>query len=134
MNIPIRRRLTTLVATAALGLAGCSSDKGNGHAPAGGARPTTQAPSGEAPDAEVRAEREKLTPEDRALADAQEWCAVTTDSRLGSMGPPLKLSVNGQPVLVCCKGCQRKALADPDKTLATVTDLKAKAKADAGKK
>ena len=29
-------------------------------------------------------------------------------------------------VFVCCKGCQKKALADPDKTLAKVEELKAK--------
>ena len=75
---------------------------------------------------DVAAERAKLSPEDRALVDAQEWCAVSTDERLGAMGPPLKLDINGQPVFVCCKGCKRKAEANPDKTLATVAELKAK--------
>jgi hypothetical protein len=75
---------------------------------------------------EVATERAKLPPEDRALVDAQEWCVVSTDERLGSMGPPLKLDIKGQPVFVCCKGCTRKAEADPDKTLKTVADLKAK--------
>jgi len=115
------RLLAALAATAALGLAGCSGEK------AGGTRATARASPAEPPDAEVQAERDKLSPEDRGLVDAQEWCAVTTDSRLGSMGPPLKLSVQGQPVFVCCKGCQKKALADPDKTLAAVAELKAKA-------
>ena len=75
---------------------------------------------------EVTQERAKLSPEDRALVDAQEWCVVSTDERLGAMGPPLKLDIKGQPVFVCCKGCKRKAEADPDKTLKTVADLKAK--------
>ena len=82
---------------------------------------------------EVAAERTKLSPEDRDLADAQEWCAVSTDERLGSMGPPLKLDVKGQPVFVCCKGCKRKAEADPDKTLAAVAALKAKKAAGASR-
>ena len=107
--------------------AGCSDSNTGSPAQADATKATTKAPPADAHDAEVKAEREKLSPEDRALVDAQEWCAVSTDSRLGSMGPPLKLSVKGQPVFVCCKGCQKKALADPDKTLAAVADLKAKA-------
>lgn len=66
--------------------------------------------------------------------DGQEWCAVNTTERLGSMGPPLEVMVNDQPVFLCCKGCQRKALADPDKTLATVAGLKAKARAEREKR
>jgi hypothetical protein len=31
---------------------------------------------------------------------------------------------------VCCKGCWRKAESDPDKTLKTVADLKAKKAAE----
>ena len=79
---------------------------------------------------EVSAERAKLSPEDRALVEAQEWCAVSTDERLGSMGPPIKLDIKGQPVFVCCKGCKKKAEADPDKTLAKVAELKEKARAE----
>lgn len=84
----------------------------------------------------VRAERAKLSPEDRALVDSQEWCVISSDERLGSMGPPLKLDIKGQPVFVCCKGCRKKAEADPDKTLKKVEQLKSKAKAqhDAGLK
>ncbi len=81
-------------------------------------------------DPETAAERAKLSPEDRALVEAQEWCVINTDERLGSMGPPVKLMVKGQPVFVCCEGCQKKALADPDKTLAKVEELKSKAKAE----
>ena len=42
----------------------------------------------------------------------------------------MKLDIKGQPVFVCCKGCKRKAEADPDKTLAKAGELKAKAKAE----
>ncbi|MBA4066937.1 MAG: hypothetical protein C0501_25165 [Isosphaera sp.] len=79
---------------------------------------------------EVAAERAKLPPADRALVEAQEWCVVNTDERLGSMGPPMKLDIRGQTVLICCKGCKRKAEADPDKTLAKAEELKTKAKAE----
>ena len=49
------------------------------------------------------------------------------------MGPPIKIELKGQPVYLCCKGCQKRAEADPDKTLATVAALKAKVKAEAAK-
>ena len=44
------------------------------------------------PDAAVRAELAKLSPEDRALAEAQKWCAINSEDRLGEMGPPAKLT------------------------------------------
>lgn len=91
----------------------------------GGGRPPATAGSAVTAD-EVGAERAKLPPEDRALVDAQEWCVVSNDERLGAMGPPLKLDIKGQPVFVCCKGCKRKAEADPDKTLAKLAELKLK--------
>lgn len=75
---------------------------------------------------EIKEARATLSPEDRKLVDAQEWCVVMTDNRLGEMGVPFKLLVKDQPVFVCCKGCQRKALADPDKTLAKLEEFKAK--------
>ena len=78
---------------------------------------------------EVAAERAKLSKEDRALVDAQEWCVVNTEGRLGSMGAPIKLTIKGQTVFLCCAGCKRKAESNPDKTLATLEDLKRKAKA-----
>ena len=94
------------------------------------AAPTAVIPAGD----EVAAERAKLDPADRALVEAQEWCVVSTDERLGSMGAPIKLDIKGQPVFVCCKGCKKKAEADPDKTLAKVAELKAKAKSEKGSK
>ena len=77
---------------------------------------------------EITAVRAKLSPEDKALVEAQEWCVISTEERLGSMGAPIKLDIKGQPVFVCCAGCQKKAKADPDATLAKVAELKAKAK------
>jgi hypothetical protein len=124
-----------ITAAAAFGLAasatavvGCGSS-----APPQASTPATATAQGKGPaalDPEVVAERAKLSPEDRALVEAQEWCVINNDERLGSMGPPVKLTVNGQPVFICCEGCQKKALADPDKTLAKLEELKAKAKAE----
>jgi hypothetical protein len=84
-------------------------------------------------EAEIRAELAKLPPEDRKLAEQQKYCVIEDDNRLGEMGPPIKLMIKGQPVFICCKGCKKQAEADPDKTLAKVKELKAKAAAEAKK-
>jgi hypothetical protein len=81
---------------------------------------------------EQQASFAKLSDADRALAKAQGYCAVTAEP-LGSMGPPIKLLVNEQPVFVCCKGCEKKAKSDPEKTLAKVAELKAKMQAETPK-
>jgi hypothetical protein len=84
---------------------------------------------GHATDAEIKATREKLSAEDRALVEAQEWCAIMPDDRLGCMGAPIKLMIKGQPVFLCCKGCEKEARADEDKTLAKAEAMKAKKQA-----
>lgn len=47
----------------------------------------------------------KLSPADRKLAEAQEICPVS-DEPLGSMGTPIKVTVEGRDVFVCCAGCE----------------------------
>ncbi len=76
-------------------------------------------------DPEIAAALADLNDGDRALAQSQKFCAVMTDSLLGSMGPPVKVDVNGQSVFLCCDGCESKALRKPDETLANVAKLKA---------
>ena len=49
----------------------------------------------------------------------QKKCPVTGED-LGSMGDPIPVTVKGQTVYVCCRGCAAKAQRDPDKTLAAV--------------
>ena len=126
-------RLAAVLAAGSLVLAGCSNPNSGTPAPAD-AKATAKTPPADAHAAEVKAERDKLSADDRALVDAQEWCAINTTERLGSMGPPLKVMVKDQPVYLCCKGCQKKALADPDRTLAAVAESKAKAQADRERK
>jgi len=92
-----------------------------------GASPTSTADKKAEADEAVRAERAKLGAGDRALVDAQEWCAVQSSERLGSMGPPVKLDLKGEAVFLCCAGCERRALADPDQTLAKLQALREKA-------
>ena len=105
---------------------------GSGGAQAKGMGAMTVRPSTpEDPDAKIRASLATLSKEDRELAEAQKFCPVLSDNRLGEMGPPIKLVVDGQPVFVCCNGCTKKALANPKETLATVERLKA---ANSGKR
>ena len=66
----------------------------------------------------------QLSPEDRAIAESQKFCAVATENPLGSMGTPLKIEVNGETVFLCCSGCQGKAVRNPEETLASVAKLK----------
>lgn len=93
-------------------------------------KPQASTPQASPKSDDVVVERAKLSPDDRALVEAQEWCAISTDERLGSMGPPLKLDIKGKTVFICCKGCKKKAEDNPERTLAKVEELKAKAKAE----
>lgn len=72
---------------------------------------------------DVAVERAKLAPEDRALVNAQDRCPVT-GMKLGSMGPPIKIELNGQTVFLCCEHCVEKAKADPQKTLTELARIK----------
>lgn len=69
----------------------------------------------------------KLSAEDRKLAEAQKFCPVQENNRLGIMGVPTKVMLKGEPVFLCCEACVRKAMKDPDATLAKVKELRAKA-------
>ncbi len=83
---------------------------------------------------EIHASLAKLSPEDRQLAQAQGYCPVMTDNRLGVMGPPVKLMIGNQPVFLCCAGCRTRALANPDRTLAIVAQLQARESEAAARK
>ena len=75
-------------------------------------------------EAKIKANLDKLSPEDRALAEQQKYCAHMTEEPLGKMGVPMKLMVKGEPVFICCKGCDKAVTDDPDAALATVKRLK----------
>ena len=53
---------------------------------------------------------------DKELIEKQKTCPVT-DQPLGSMGKPVKVVVKGRTVFLCCAGCKKKLLANPDKYL-----------------
>jgi hypothetical protein len=75
-------------------------------------------------DAQVRVALAKLSVADRRLAQAQKFCAVQKANRLGSMGPPVKIMIQDQPVFLCCSGCSKQATENPKRTLANLADLK----------
>ncbi len=68
----------------------------------------------------------KLSPEDRKLAEAQRFCPIQENNRLGVMGVPGKVMIKGEAVFLCCQPCARKALNNPEETLAKVKALRAK--------
>lgn len=74
-------------------------------------------------DAKIHAALSKLSDEDRVLAEAQRFCPILPKSRLGSMGTPIKLMLEDQPVFLCCKGCEAAARKKPQETLAKVRQL-----------
>jgi len=84
------------------------------------------APSAEknGPEVKIEAALAKLSEEDRNLAVTQRFCVVLPKSRLGSMGTPVKLTVAGEAVFLCCEACRDEALADADSTLRKAADLK----------
>ena len=106
------RLFASLFVVGVLATAGCHEAK-----PTAGRDPNPEE------DAKIRASLDKLAPEDRALAEFQRRCPIS-DEPLGSMGVPIKVMVNDQPVFVCCSSCIKSATKDPDKTLQKVNLLK----------
>jgi Cu(I)/Ag(I) efflux system membrane fusion protein len=79
-------------------------------------------------EAEIKAAMAELSPEDRRLAEAQRFCVVLGENRLGIMGKPFKVMVEGEPVFLCCEGCKDDALAKPAETVAKVRQLREKSR------
>ena len=81
------------------------------HARAGrpDARPKPRSTGGRPPCRRKTSKNIEQLPEaDRQLALAQGICPVT-GAALGSMGVPVKITLRGQPVFLCCQGCVGKA-------------------------
>jgi YHS domain-containing protein len=77
--------------------------------------------AGQSDSPEIIAALSKLSPEDRRLAEKQHVCPVA-GMRLGSMGVPAKVVVQGRPVFICCEGCRKRLLAEPAKYLAKLDE------------
>ena len=115
-----------LVTPLLLVVAGCYEGSSNKPASRAPQQPVVAPVTSADEEAEIKEELAKLNPEDRKLAEAQKFCVVEEENRLGVMGVPFKVMVKDQSVFLCCKGCRKKALADPEGTLAKVKQLKAK--------
>jgi uncharacterized protein (TIGR03000 family) len=68
----------------------------------------------------------KLSHNEKVAAETQKFCAVQNTIRLGSMGTPVKVTVGGKDVFLCCEGCRKAALKDPAKTAAKAEENKSK--------
>lgn len=100
---------------------GCVSNRGGGEGCGGGC-------GGGCCRAKIAAQ-ESLPPAVPASAEAasvaqapnggQKTCPVT-GAKLGSMGTPIPVTVNGQTVYVCCRDCAAKVRKDPGTYLARV--------------
>lgn len=101
---------------------GGSGGSQNNRSTVASVRPTTP----QDPDAEVKAALDRLSPEDRELVAAQGRCPILTANRLGVMGVPEKIVIEGQAVFLCCPACREKALKNPARTLAKVKELQSK--------
>ncbi len=124
----MKSHLRLSMAASVLMVIGCQQSPPN-HAKVGATTPTSPASNAaSSPDeeAEIRASLAELSPEDRKLAEAQRFCAVDNDSRLGTMGAPAKIIVNGETVFLCCMGCAKEAKSHPEETVAKVKELRAK--------
>lgn len=75
------------------------------------------APLQEEVDPEVEEALNSLSAEDQVSARRQKFCVVQEKSLLGSMGPPIKIEINGQSLFLCCDGCKKTALKDPAATI-----------------
>ena len=65
-----------------------------------------------------------LSAADQKLAKEQRFCPIMTYDRLGSMGTPVKVMIEGKPVFLCCKACKEEAEKGGEKTVKTVMKLR----------
>jgi YHS domain-containing protein len=80
--------------------------------------PPAEATSGDRPLDGARLTVTAATAADRAAIQAQRVCPVT-GAPLGSMGTPLKVTIGGQDVFLCCRGCLGKVRANPERYFRT---------------
>ena len=93
--------LGSLVIGLSLAVAGCG--EGTDHSSHDHGAPPAKAP--EAPAA---------APDPNAKPYPLKVCIVSGEA-LGSMGEPMRFTYKGQEIKLCCKGCDKKFQAEPDK-------------------
>jgi Cu(I)/Ag(I) efflux system membrane fusion protein len=137
--IDAETRLNPGAASTYFGASGGPQSGGHSHPSASPSRPQGEQPhqdhgkpeSGDAKPkakvavAELTAEQlaniAKLPEADQSLARSQRSCPIT-GAALGSMGVPVKITLRGQPVFLCCGGCVGKAKRSPEETLKTAKE------------
>jgi RND family efflux transporter MFP subunit len=72
----------------------------------------------------IKAALAKLSPADRKLAEQQRYCPILPDIPLGSMGTPLKLTLDGKTVFLCCPACKPDAETEPVETARAANELR----------
>ena len=107
----VRPWMTGLV-SALFVFSGCSQPAATTTTPA-----TPPPPAAAAADSETTSALAKLSEADRAAALKQDGCPVTGE-KLGSMGAPPKVTVEGKEVFLCCEGCEEELRKEPAKYLA----------------
>jgi hypothetical protein len=106
----------------ALAAIGCQGDS----TPSGAGKPAPNKVSADSSGSKsVREALAKLSPEDRARAEAQRLCP-SSNELLGSMGAPVKVTLKGQTVFLCCASCKDEAEKDPEAMLQKIASSKAK--------
>ncbi len=118
--------------SAALLLSGSGCSGGKPEAPQEASTPKKATPADQ--EAKIKENIAKLPKEDQAAAEAQKFCAVAHDNPLGVMGKPYKVTIDGQPIFLCCKHCEKDALQKKEETLATVKKMKEKSKKESDSK
>ena len=121
------RAMCSLLCVSLFVALGCSDGGGSAAKPTTTSTTQTAANAPKGEDAKIEAAINELAEEDREVAKAQKFCAVAEKGRLGSMGKPFKVMIEGKPVFLCCEGCEGDALKNPEETLAKVEKLKATA-------
>ena len=73
---------------------------------------------------EIRTAFEPLNGVDHDLATKQVICPVT-EVRLGTlgMGTPIKLEIKGRDVFICCEGCRKSWVEEPDRYFKILDDF-----------
>jgi hypothetical protein len=57
--------------------------------------------SADEPEMDIQSTLAELGKNDRVAAEAQRWCPVMPEERLGAMGKPVKMMLAGKSVFVC---------------------------------
>ena len=111
------RRMIVVAALIAAMSVGCAASRGRGCR-SGGCRDSSAAGS-------VPPRRHEVVQthaaDESPRGKVQHTCPVTGE-KLGSMGPPIPVTVEGKTIQVCCDGCVAAVEKNPEKYLKVVED------------